>query len=102
MTTVSKILFALAFATSLSLSGCAALDKVVSVIDPVTGEASETTVGEMAAGVVDSVGSTVSDAVGSVATVASGNPIAGAAVGASLLALFGAGASRLRKKKREK
>jgi len=83
------------------LSGCAALDKVVSVIDPVTGEVTESTIGDVAADAVESVGSTFSGIAGDALGIATANPVVGAGGGAALLALFGAGASRLRRRRKE-
>ena len=83
------------------LSGCAALDRVVSVMDPVTGEVTESTIGDVAADAVESVGSTVSGIAGDALGLATANPIVGAGGGAALLALFAAGAGRLRRRKKE-
>ncbi len=78
------------------LPGCAALGEIVRVTDPVTGEVTETTVGDLAADTVEDVGGVVSSVLGDVLGVAAGNPIIGAGAGATLLTLLGAGASRLR------
>ena len=86
-------------AALLFLSGCAVLDKVVQIANPDTGEVVETTVGDLAADVAEDAGFSISRTVGSVVSVATGNPIMGAGAGAALVALLGAGASRLRKGK---
>ena len=79
--------------------GCAALGKVISVVDPETGEVTETTVGDMAADTVEQVGATLGSVVSNVAGVASGNMVVGAGAGAARGALLGAGAAGLRRKK---
>ena len=80
------------------LPGCAALGEVVRITDPVTGEVTETTVGDLAADSVEGFGATVSDMVSGAATAATGNPIVGAGAGAVLLTLLGGAASKLRRK----
>ena len=80
------------------LPGCAALGEVIRITDPVTGEVTETTVGDLAADTVEGFGATISDVVSGAATAATGNPIVGAGAGAALLTLLGAGASKLRRK----
>jgi hypothetical protein len=82
-----------------ALSACAALDRVISVTDPNTGEVVETTVGDLAADTVEDVGGTITGVLGDAVGVATGNPIVGAGAGAALLALLGAGASRMRRKR---
>jgi hypothetical protein len=94
----SKIVLALACAC---VASCAALDKVVSVIDPTTGEVTESSIGDLAADAVESVGSTVSGLAGDALGLATANPIIGAGGGAALLALFGAGASHLRRRRKQ-
>ena len=80
-------------------SSCSALSRVVRVTDPVTGGIVETTVGDLAADTVDSLGGSVSAVASDIVSVATGNPVLGAGVGAALLALLGAGASRLRRRR---
>ena len=86
------------FAVACALTSCAALDRVVTLQDPVTGEVTETTVGDVAADGVESWAGTLADAAGAAATAGSGNPVVGAGVGAALLAAAGAAASALRRK----
>lgn len=95
--TVSAYLLVLA-ASACALTGCAALDKVVTLQDPATGEVTETTVGDVAADGVEAWAGTIADAAGAAATGASGNPVIGAGLGAALLAAAGAAASALRRK----
>lgn len=83
----------------IGLPGCAALGEVVSFTDPVTGEVTETTVGDLAADSVEGFGSQFGSVVNGAATAATGNPVIGAGAGAAVLALLGAGASRLRRRK---
>lgn len=95
--TVASYLVVL-FATACALTSCAALDRVVTLQDPVTGETTETTVGDVAAGTVESFAGTVADVAGGAATAATGNPVVGAGLGAALLAAAGAVATGLRRK----
>ena len=81
----------------LAISSCATLDKVISMTDPDTGEVTETTVGNVAADTVEQLGGTVSGVLSDALGVATGNPVIGVGGGAALLALLGAGASRLRR-----
>ena len=81
----------------LAISSCAALDKVVSMTDPETGDVVETTVGNVAADTVEQLGGTGSGVLADALGVATGNPVIGVGGGAALLALLGAGASRLRR-----
>lgn len=77
----------------LLLASCAALDTVIDVFDPLTGEKTgETTLGSI---VADS-GVAVGDAAGSVVGGLTGNPMLGIAAAAGLTGLF---ASARRKKK---
>ena len=79
---------------------CAALDWVIPIMDPDTGEqVGETTVGDAAAGVVEGSSGAISDALSGVVGVASGNPALGGAVGVGALGLLAAGAAALRRKK---
>tara|TARA_R110000787_G_scaffold28825_4_gene78510 strand:+ start:2291 stop:2584 length:294 start_codon:yes stop_codon:yes gene_type:complete len=78
---------------------CGALDNLVRVTDPSTGGVIETTVGDLAADAVENVGGAVGAVVGDVVGVATGNPVLGAGVAAALLALLGAGAARLRRRR---
>ena len=85
----------------IGLPGCAALDRMVSVTDPVTGETSMERVGDLAADTLESAGGMASGILEGVAGAATGNPIVGAGVGAVLLSLVASGASKLRKKPSE-
>jgi hypothetical protein len=79
----------------LLLASCAALDTVVDVFDPLTGEKTgETTLGSI---VADS-GKAVGDAAGSVVGGLTGNPMLGIAAAAGLTGLFSA--ARRKKKQR--
>ena len=85
----------LALVCVLALSSCAALDHVVEVFDPITGEKTgETTVGTM---IADS-GEAVGDVAGSLIGTATGNPLLGTAAAAGIAGLF-MGARRKRKAK---
>ena len=96
MSTLSKLLIALLCAGTVS---CAALDRVVNITDPDTGEVTQTTVGDLAAGMVEDSGGPISDAIGSAVGLASGNPVVGMGAGAAVLSMIMAGASRMRRKK---
>ena len=83
----------------MTLPGCAALDEVIQVSDPVTGEVTETTVGDQLADSVEGFGARLGSVVNGATTAATGNPVVGAGAGAALLAVLCAGASRLRRRK---
>tara|TARA_Y100000310_G_scaffold323143_1_gene383116 strand:- start:2195 stop:2410 length:216 start_codon:yes stop_codon:yes gene_type:complete len=68
---------------------------MVNVTDPATGQVEERRVGDVLADVVDNYAEPAS----SVASALVPNPIAGAGIGAALLAAAGAAASALRKRK---
>ena len=75
----------------LLLASCAALDTVVDVFDPLTGEKTgETTIGSIVADSGEAVGS----AAGSVVSGLTGNPMLGTAAAAGLAGLFGAARRR--------
>ena len=83
----------LALVCVLALSSCAALDHVVDVFDPLTGEKTgETTVGDIVAGTGEAAGDAASAIVGGV----TGNPLLGTAIGVSVAGLF-MGARRKKK-----
>jgi len=85
----------LALVCVLALSSCAALDTVVDVFDPVTGEKTgETTVGDIVAGTGEAAG----DAAGAIVSGVTGNPLLGTAAAAALGGLF-MGARRKKKAK---
>ena len=79
----------------LLFSSCAMLDEMVTVINPDTGLPEEVRVGDLAADAVDNY----TQPAASILTTLIPNPIAGAGIGAALLAAAGAASSRLRKKK---
>jgi hypothetical protein len=77
----------------LALSSCAALDTVVDVFDPLSGEKTgETTVGDIVAGTGEAAG----DAAGAIVSGITGNPLLGTAAAAGIAGLF---MSARRKKK---
>lgn len=83
----------LALVCVLALSSCAALDTVVDVFDPMSGEKTgETTVGEIVAGTGEAAG----DAAGAIVSGVTGNPLLGTAAAAGIAGLF-MGARRKRK-----
>ena len=82
-----------------ALTSCATLDKIIPVFNDSGEQVGETTVGDAAAGMVDSAAGGLSDLVSSAISVTTGNPVAGGASGLAALALLGAGASRLRRKR---
>ena len=94
--------YAIAALTLFAVSSCSTLGRVISLTDPETGEVTETTVGNVAADTVEQIGGTVSNVVGDALGVATGNPVVGLGGGAGLLALFAAGASRLRRPAKKK
>lgn len=69
--------------------------------DPATGEMITTTVGDHLADQIEGTGSLAGSVIGKVAGVATGNPIVGVSAASLIAALFGAGASRLRRKKKQ-
>jgi hypothetical protein len=77
------------------LASCAALDTVVDVFDPITGDKTgETTVGDIVAGTGEAAG----DAAGAIVSGVTGNPLLGTAAAAGIAGLF-MGARRKRKAK---
>ena len=85
----------LALVCVLALSSCAALDTVVDVFDPVSGEKTgETTVGDIVAGTGEAAG----DAAGAIVSGITGNPLLGTAAAAGIAGLF-MGARRKKKAK---
>jgi len=97
---------ALALLGACLLSGCAALssmgvdpDTPYTYTDPATGEEVDTTVGEAMADQIDAAGGVASNIAGKALGVATGNPVVGVSASALMMALLGAGTSRLRKKK---
>ena len=74
---------------------CAMLDEMVTIVNPETGQAEQVRVGDLAADAVDRYTGPAAN----VLTTLIPNPVAGAGIGAALLAAAGAASSRLRKKK---
>ena len=96
----------IAFGLATLLTGCSALssmgldkDAEYTYTDPETGTEVVTTVGEVVADQVDDAGAIVSNIAGKALGVATGNPVVGVTTSALMIALLGAGTSRLRKKK---
>ena len=83
----------------MALGSCGATKNRAVVIDPVTGEETVTTVGDLAADQVEATGSIWAGLLGKVIGVATGNPVAGLAGGTLLTQLVLTGASALRPKK---
>ena len=95
-----------AFCVAALLTGCSALssmgldkDAEYTYTDPETGTEVVTTVGEVVADQIDSAGGVASNMAGKALGVATGNPVVGVTASALMMALLGAGTSRLRKKK---
>ena len=79
---------------------CAALDRVVPIFDPASGEQiGETTVGDLAGASVESSAGAVSDTISSVVSGVSGNPALGGATGLGAMGLLLAAAAALKRKK---
>ena len=85
----------LPIALLLTVSSCAMLDEMISVVNPDTGETTEVRAGDLAADAVDSY----SGAAAEVVSILAPNPVIGAGIGAALLAAAAAASTRLRKKK---
>ena len=85
----------LPLALLLTVSSCAMLDETVTIMNPETGLPEEVRVGDLAADAIDRY----SNPTANVLTTLIPNPVAGAGIGAALLAAAGAASSRLRKKK---
>lgn len=76
---------------------CHVLEDSVGVVNPATGEVEERRVGDVLADTVD----TYAQPTSSVVSAAVPNPIAGAGIGAALLAAAGAASAALRKRREE-
>ena len=85
----------LPLALLLTVSSCAMLDEMVTIVNPETGQAEQVRVGDLAADAVDRYTGPAAN----VLTTLIPNPVAGAGIGAALLAAATAASSRLRKKK---
>lgn len=84
---------------ALALQSCKALARVIPVTDPVTGEVTETTVGDQLAETVVTMAEPASGILSNIVGTATANPVIGAGAGAALLAALTAGAAKLRRNK---